>query len=163
MIGHNDAVVVQSKTRKQFEKPRRLPNEEYRRIFSRVPRVCVDLIIKDENLGVVLVKRTIPPALGQWHLPGGGVLFGETLEEAVLRIAQNEIGIQVEVNKLAGVTDFFSDNVFGHDISLAFLVSPKSLDLRGSEQGENPAFFKTLPFPLVDEHKELLITLNYFE
>src|SRR3989338_6261989 len=103
MIGHNDAVVVQSKTRKQFEKPRRLPNEEYRRIFSRVPRVCVDLIIKDENLGVVLVKRTIPPALGQWHLPGGGVLFGETLEEAVLRIAQNEIGIHVEVNKLAGV------------------------------------------------------------
>ena len=112
---------------------------------------------------MVLVKRKIQPALGQWHLPGGGVLFGETLEEAVLRVAKNEIGISVVVKRLVGVLEFFADDVFGHDVSLVFLVSPESLNLRGSDQGENPAFFKTFPSPMVDEHKELLVELNYFK
>lgn len=49
--------------------------------------ITVDLIIEMEG-GVVLVKRPE----GLWALPGGYVEFDETLEEAAIREAMEELG-----------------------------------------------------------------------
>ncbi|MEO8258785.1 MAG: NUDIX domain-containing protein [Acidobacteriota bacterium] len=48
---------------------------------------------------VLLVKRD-SPAL--WELPGGGVLAGETLEDAARREVQEETGVPVEILELLG-------------------------------------------------------------
>ena len=37
---------------------------------------------------------------GKWTLPGGGLNFGETLEEAVVREVQEETGLEVTVRSL---------------------------------------------------------------
>lgn len=62
-------------------KPKRLPSKEFKYLYGKVPRLCVDVVIQSKD-GVVLSKRDIPPAKGMWHIPGGTVLFGESLEKA---------------------------------------------------------------------------------
>ena len=64
-----------------------LSHEDFLSIYSRVPRLCVDLIITSEE-GVLLSLRAIEPYLGQWHFPGGTVYKGETIEEAAKRVAK---------------------------------------------------------------------------
>lgn len=44
---------------------------------------------------VLLVKRGREPGVGIWSIPGGVVLFGEPLEEAVRREVMEETGIRV--------------------------------------------------------------------
>ncbi|HQP91583.1 MAG TPA: NUDIX hydrolase [Candidatus Omnitrophota bacterium] len=57
------------------------------------PLVTVDTIIKLKD-GIVLIKRSNPPF--GWALPGGFVDYGESLEEAALREAEEETGLKVK-------------------------------------------------------------------
>ncbi len=57
------------------------------------PTPTVDLIIAFQG-GVVLIERRNPPY--GWALPGGFVDYGETVEEAALREAREETGLEVE-------------------------------------------------------------------
>ena len=57
------------------------------------PFVTVDAIIEIED-GIVLIKRSNPPF--GWALPGGFVDYGESLEEAVRREAEEETGLELE-------------------------------------------------------------------
>lgn len=59
----------------------------------RNPLLTVDVIIEIPGKGIVLIERkNFPPG---WAIPGGFVDYGETLEEAVLREAREETGIDV--------------------------------------------------------------------
>jgi ADP-ribose pyrophosphatase YjhB (NUDIX family) len=124
--------------------PKKIPYEEFEKIYSRVPRLCVDLVIKSKE-GIVLSKRLIPPYKGYWHTPGGTVLYGETLEEAVKRVAKEETGLNVEIIKLAGVIEFPKIKSLKHAVSIGYLVKPISGKLRGSDQGSNISYFKQIP------------------
>ena len=61
------------------------------------------VVIEDDR--TVLVRRGKPPAYGDWSLPGGAVELGETLEEALLREVEEEIGLQVDAVELIAVLD----------------------------------------------------------
>jgi ADP-ribose pyrophosphatase YjhB (NUDIX family) len=74
-----------------------LSEDEYRRIFSRVPRLTVEVVIAGER-GVLLTLRESGPCRGLWHLPGGTVRFGERLTAAVQRVARDEVGVAVTVH-----------------------------------------------------------------
>ena len=62
-----------------------LPEHEYHEIYSKVPRLTVELIIESEQ-GVALTQRRSGPCAGLWHLPGGTVRYGEPLRDAVVRV-----------------------------------------------------------------------------
>ena len=58
-----------------------LPKAEFDAIFSRVPRLSVEVVIYTPERGVLLMLRDIPPNVGAWHIPGGTVLFGERVTD----------------------------------------------------------------------------------
>ncbi|MBU0975306.1 NUDIX domain-containing protein, partial [Patescibacteria group bacterium] len=77
---------------------KRLPYKTFKYIYRKVPRLCVDVIVKTPR-GIILTKRSIPPAKGWWHIPGGTILWGETVEQAVKRVAREEVGVEVKIKK----------------------------------------------------------------
>ncbi len=133
-----------------------MPFTEFKKIYTKVPRFCIDLVIKDTN-GGVLSKRDIPPSKGKWHLPGGTMLFGEKISDTIDRVAQEETGLKVRMKKLLGVIEFSHQSAFGHSISAVYLANPSGGNLRGSKQGRGIRFFNKIPPNIIREHKEFLI------
>ena len=46
---------------------------------------------------VLLIRRAYPPLQGEWSIPGGGLLVGETIIEGVRRELLEETGIEAHV------------------------------------------------------------------
>lgn len=58
------------------------------------PKVVAVAVIPQGN-GVVLVRRAIPPFIGELALPGGYQEMGESLEEAAAREPGEECGVEL--------------------------------------------------------------------
>jgi 8-oxo-dGTP pyrophosphatase MutT (NUDIX family) len=131
-----------------------LPKDEFDWIFSRVPRVTVEVVISTPERGVLLSLRDIEPCKGLWHLPGGTVRFGEPLVEAVGRVARDELGLSVDVGEMLGYIEYPSHYENGLDcpVGLAFAaeVSPHAQPPAGCE------WFKALPDNMHDEQQDFL-------
>jgi 8-oxo-dGTP diphosphatase len=54
---------------------------------------------------LLLIRRGKPPRLGQWSLPGGAQLLGETIEAAARREVAEETGLALERLELLTVVD----------------------------------------------------------
>jgi colanic acid biosynthesis protein WcaH len=94
-----------------------LDEATFRLAVAAVPLVSIDLVVRRANGDVLLGLRNNRPAQGQWFVPGGRVRKGETLDEAFLRLTQEELGHPVSRSEaqLLGVYEhFYDDSVFGH-------------------------------------------------
>jgi len=105
-----------------------IPEDEWKIIVRKMPIVSVDLIVLHKE-GVVLGKRRNEPAKGEWFVPGGRVRKGERLEDAVHRIAREELGTDVEVKEMLGVYEHFYNtadipDASKHYVAVAFVVTP---------------------------------------
>jgi ADP-ribose pyrophosphatase YjhB (NUDIX family) len=134
-----------------------LPKAEYDAIYSRVPRLCVEVVIVSERRGVLLALRDIPPNVGAWHLPGGTVLFGERLVDAVARVAADELGRSARALDLLGYIEYPShyENGLDSPVGLAFRAEPVGWD---AEDVPPPGcgWFERLPEGLYAEQREFL-------
>lgn len=59
---------------------------------------------------------------GTWEFPGGGLEFGERLEDSVVREFQEEYGMEIEVYGLLGVFDHLLPAEQQHWISATYLA-----------------------------------------
>jgi 8-oxo-dGTP pyrophosphatase MutT (NUDIX family) len=136
-----------------------LPKDEYDFIFSRVPRLCVEVVIADPERGVLLSLRDIPPYVGAWHLPGGTVLFGETLVDAVARVATRELGIEVAAGEMLGYIEYPShyENGLDSPVGIAFRSAPggEAWDVDAPPAG--CAWFDRLPPGVYVEQRDFLV------
>ena len=133
-----------------------LSQKDFDYIYKKVHRLCVDLIIKKDD-GILLTKRMIPPAKGKWHFPGGTVYIGETIEQAVKRVAKAELNVDVEIIKELGFIEFVTkEEVYGKPVSIAFLVKIVSGEIKGSEQAMEIEFFEKLPENMMIDQKTFL-------
>lgn len=136
-------------------KPKKLPKEEFDYIYSKVPRLCVEVIIQTDQ-GVILTKREITPYKGMWHFPGGTIFKGEKTEDAVKRVALDELGIKVKIKRFLGIVEYLAMDDGKHCVGIAYLIDKFSGKLRGSYQGQEFNFFKKLPPELITEQKRFL-------
>lgn len=135
-----------------------LTDEEFQNIYSKVPRFCVEVVVVTPQ-GFLLTLRNIVPYKGLWHIPGGTVKMKETIFQAVQRVAKEELGVEVEIRKLLGFAEYLSEEKergWGWPISMIFLCTIKSGNLRGSYQGEEIKTFKEVPENIVPEQKIFL-------
>lgn len=132
--------------------------DEFKSIYSKVPKVCVEAVIKTPK-GVVLIKRAAHGWQGCWHFPGGNVHYLESLYDAVKRLALEELGIKVEVHGLIDWSEFFSEQKergFGYSVTLQFLCTTQNEIPTHSTDAEEVAVFDELPEPMIEENAVVL-------
>ncbi len=134
-----------------------LSQKEFWEIYKKVPRLTVEIILKNEK-GVYLTLRNIDPCKGLWHLPGGTVRFGEPLIEAIQRIAKRELGIEVIKTNLLGYIEYPSHYLNDLDcpIGLAFQITQFDGGLLLNSEASNSGWFKELPDNMHDEQRDFL-------
>ena len=133
---------------------KKIPYKKFIEIYHQVPRLTVDVIVETEE-GIILTKRSIPPFKGMWHIPGGSVLFRESIKHTIDRVADEELGIKVGVVGLAGVIEYPNDGT-RHSVSIVYLTHIKSGTPKGSQQGKEIEFFKKIPDNCIPNQKIFL-------
>ncbi len=126
--------------------------DDWRTIVANVPIVSVDLLVKYEG-GLLLGRRMNEPAKGYWFVPGGRVLKGETRREAVDRIAQDELGLEVEIVESLGAFEHIYDtsDVDGvdskHYLANGYVVDAIACDVSADDQHDAFQTFQSAPEP----------------
>jgi len=134
----------------------RLPQSVWETVVANVPIVSVDLVIEHPD-GVLLGKRTNEPAKGEWFVPGGSLHKHESLEDAVHRIADEELGLSVTIREQLGVYEHFYDIAdidIGdgkHYVPIGYLVSAEDGEVTWDDQHESIRAFSP-PFDDIDVH-----------
>jgi len=129
---------------------------DYQTIARHVPIVSVDLLIHHRG-GLVLGERRKEPAKGEWFVPGGTVLKGETRREAVHRVARTELGTDVLVDELLGTYEHVYDaaETPGVDskeyLATAYVVTLTGGDLSPDAQHNALEVFEA-PFPTLHDY-----------
>jgi 8-oxo-dGTP diphosphatase len=81
--------------------PYRLP---WATMAPNLPQVAVGAIcVRDRRL--LVVRRGRPPGAGRWAVPGGRVMAGERLADAVARELAEETGLHGTVGALCGLVE----------------------------------------------------------
>jgi 8-oxo-dGTP diphosphatase len=66
------------------------------------PRVVTSVIV-ERGGNVLLQRRAAEPSIGKWTFPGGFLEIGETTEAGAVRETQEEVGLDVTIDRLLGV------------------------------------------------------------
>lgn len=86
--------------------PERLVCAQCTFVYYIDPKVAVGTIITDDTGRIVLVKRAIEPGYGKWVFPGGFIDRGETVEDAAVREAREECGLDIRLDRLVNIYSY---------------------------------------------------------
>jgi 8-oxo-dGTP diphosphatase len=110
------------------------------------PELGVSAVVVDDD-HLLLVRRRHAPGPGTWALPGGSVVAGETLAEAVTRELREETGLEGVCGPLIGLVELLpGESSRGHVVVLSFELT--LLDHRDPVAGDDATAARWVP--LVD-------------
>ncbi len=116
--------------------------------------VCVDGIYAKEGK-ILLLKRSVGPFKGYWHVAGGHVEENETLKEAIKREFWEETGLNVKTGKI--IATRIEKTRDRTKIIVAFEVANADGEIRlNSEHSEYGWFDKNPPHSIYDYTKFLI-------
>jgi|SRR5579884_1387509 len=101
--------------------------------MNKAPRVVVSALIKKENK-FLLIKEKLEDNNETWIIPGGGVDFGESLEEAVVREIKEELGLDIKVSKFLRFHEAIFPDFGYHTVIFFFLAKPLSTEIKIGEE-----------------------------
>ncbi len=123
--------------------------------MPQTPHLTVDVII-DMGAGLMaLVERKNDPA--GWALPGGFVDVGETVEEAAIREAREETGLDIELVRQFHVYSDPRRDSRGHTASVVFVARGYGQPKAGSDAKRVEFFYDAnLPPDIAFDHRQIL-------
>lgn len=123
------------------------------------PYPAVDIII-EKSKGVVLVYRKNFPQ--GWAMPGGFINYGESAEQAAIREAREETGLDIENLKFFGVFSEPGRDPRFHTISIVYSAKGKGRIKPGDDASKVKIFSKNnLPKDIAFDHRKILF--QFFE
>ncbi len=138
----------------------RCPKCQHELEIFRNPVPTVDIIVQMELKRVVLIRRKNPPQ--GWAIPGGFVDYGESLEQAAVREAKEEINLDVD---LVGQFHTYSDpkrDPRHHTISTVYIAKGNGVPQAGDDALEIGIFGEfDLPAEIAFDHRSILT--DYFK
>ena len=122
------------------------------------PLLTADIIIEladRKERPIVLIERRNPPY--GWAFPGGFVDVGESVEQAAVREAREETGLEVVLTSLLGCYSDPARDARGHTASLVYIArakgSPRAADDAVDIRICTP---ESAPEPLAFDHARIL-------
>lgn len=110
---------------------------------------------------ILLIKRSTPPFVGYWALPGGRVDPGETVEQTIVREVKEETGLDITV--VSKIGEYHEQGVqggFEYDYCPGcFLVKVVGGEIKKQESEiEEIKLFSlnAVPAPLAFEHARMI-------
>lgn len=119
------------------------------------PAVAVDIIIRWEDKGIILIKRKNPPY--GWALPGGFVDYGESMEAAAIREAKEETSLEITLERQFHTYSDPSRDLRGHTVSTVFTARGRGTPC-AQDDAQAIGFFtrENLPSDLAFDHRQIL-------
>ena len=120
----------------------------------RNPLLTVDIIIQCQG-GIVLIERKNPPH--GWALPGGFVVYGESLETAAIREALEETGLKITLTEQMHTYSDPGRDPRHHSVSTVFIATAQGRP-KAADDASNAKIFSAhnLPAPIVFDHSAIL-------
>ena len=118
------------------------------------PVPTVDIIIEFEG-GIVLIQRKNPPH--GWALPGGFVDYSESLEEAAVREAKEETGLNVTLTRQFHTYSNPDRDPRQHTITTVYIGKGEGTAKAGDDASNMGVFaVHELPQEMAFDHKQIL-------
>jgi colanic acid biosynthesis protein WcaH len=86
-----------------------LSNNAFKEVIKNTNLFAFDLIIRNYNNEILVVKRNNSPAKGYFFVPGGRVFKNETLNNAFIRILREELSLEI-----SSFTDISIKGLYNH-------------------------------------------------
>ncbi|WP_243371387.1 NUDIX hydrolase [Geotalea sp. SG265] len=120
----------------------------------RNPLPTVDIIIETDN-GIILIERKNEPF--GWAIPGGFVDYGESLEDAAMREAQEETSLQIRNLRLVGCYSDPGRDRRAHTISTVYAAIGQGIPKAADDAASLAVFpLDALPDHLCFDHRKIL-------
>jgi len=103
----------------------------YKEITSVLPIACLDLLVIHDGR-LLLMLRNNEPGRGLWFTPGGRILRGESLEEAVTRVLRKETGLEATRVEQKGTMTHIWPEI--HTVTTLYRVDVASGDVEMNDE-----------------------------
>jgi len=126
-----------------------LDDQTFKTVIRSTPLISIDLLIKKDNK-ILLGKRINKPAQGYLFTTGGRVYKNETIDDAMIRLAKDELNIELKLMpRFIGVFEHFYDDSIYQDVSTHYVDLAYEIEIQ-----------ETLNLPTEQHNEYQWLTIN---